>query len=1104
MLLMEKRLLLMLISLFCLLGGGMSFAQNTASGVVVSSENDEPLVGATIRVVGTKTGTVTDADGKYSVVMPAGSTKLEISYIGMVTKTITAGRNVKTALDLDESGLDDVVVVAYGTQKKTSLTGAIASVKSEDISLRPTSSVASALEGKVSGVQINSTYGAPGSDPSIRIRGIGTVNGSTSPLYVLDGVPFGGNVSDLNPADIESVSVLKDAASAALYGNRASNGVILITTKKGKMGRLNVNLDIKQGTYSRGIPEYDRVNAKQWMEVEYQNLMNHRMYTNKEDAATAAAYAGAHVVSDIALLNIFNKADDALFDSNGKMVSDASILPGYLDDLDWYDQAVRNGYRQEYNLSANGSTDKSDYRFSVGYLDENGYLKDSGFERLTGALAVNVQPKKWFKTGLSVNASHQKFTNTNGGSDASFTNVFMYCRNIAPIYPVHIHDVNTGEYILDSDGNKQYDPGYYTNADGVQVDTRNQYVDRHVMWENELNYDRTVRNTLNSTAYIDLYLPYGFTFTVKGNLNLRSNRNETYNSAVIGDGKGSEGRAKRDEYNYKNYTFQQQLAWRQEYGKHSIDALVGHENYAYKYNRLYGYKTKETIAGWGNLSNFTSITSLDGYDNTYRTESYLGRVRYGYDDRYNVEASFRRDGSSRFYKDSRWGNFWSIGANWNIYNEAFMKDVKWVNYLKLRADYGEVGNDAGAGYYASQALYTLEQNQNKGAIYLSQFPNTNLKWETGQSWGIGIESRLFNRLNFNIEYFDKRNKDLLFDVYLPLSSGATSSSSAESVVTRNIGTISNRGFEASFDVDVFRDKNWKINVGANITHVKNKVTKLPEQNKDGIIDGSKYIVEGKSRYEFYTYTWEGVDSKNGYSLYKFNDGDAQGNSYRFEKDGVQYGDWSQDANGNYIGTLLTSAQVNEFITVINGKPYSYSTNYAKREFHGSAMPKFYGSFNLNVSWRSLTLSTLFTYQLGGKVLDYNYSSMMSAGSSPSSFHKDILDAWTINDATAESAIWSGKVPLINYDVNTYYNATSSRYLTSARYLILKNINLSYKLPKVWVKKLDLEDVGLSLTCENLFTSTARKGMNPQQTFNGTQYNYLVTPRVFSFGLNVKF
>lgn len=1022
----------------------------------------------------------------------------------MVSKTIKAGHNVKTALDPDESGLQDVVVVAYGTQKKTSLTGAIESVKSEDIDLRPTSSVASALEGKVSGVQVNSTYGAPGTDPSIRIRGIGTVNGSTSPLYILDGVPYGGNVSDLNPADIESISVLKDAASAALYGNRASNGVIMITTKKGKSGKLNVNLDIKQGTYSRGIPEYDRVNAKQWMEVEYQNLMNHRMHTNGEDAATASAYAAAHVVSDIAFLNIFNKADDALFDANGKMVSDASILSGYSDDLDWYDQAVRNGYRQEYNLSANGSNEKSDYRFSVGYLDENGYLKNSGFERLTGAMAVNVKPTKWFKTGLSVNASHQKFNNTNGSGDDSYTNVFMYCRNIAPIYPVHLHDVTTGDYILDNNGNKQYDPGYYTNADGVQVDTRNQYPDRHVMWENELNSDKTTRNTVNSTAYIDIYLPYGFTFTVKGNLNLRNSRNETYNSAIIGDGKGSDGRAKREEYNYKNYTFQQQLAWRHEYGLHSIDALVGHENYAYKYNYLYGYKTNEIVAGWGNFSNFTSITSLDSYDNYYRTESYLGRVRYGYDDRYNVEASFRRDGSSRFAKESRWGNFWSIGANWNIYKEKFMKDVEWVNYLKLRADYGEVGNDAGAGYYASQALYTLDQNQNKGAIYLTQFPNSNLKWETGQSWGIGIESRLFNRLNFNIEYFDKRNKDLLFDVYLPLSSGATSSSSAESVVTQNIGTIANRGFEASFDVDVFRNKDWKINVGANITHVKNKVTKLPEQNKNGIIEGSKYIVEGKSRYEFYTYTWEGVDSKNGYSLYKFNDGDAQGNSYRFEKDGVQYGDWSQDASGKYKATLITDAQVNKFITIIDGKPYSYTTNYAKREFHGSAIPKFYGSFNINVAWKDLTLSTLFTYQIGGKVLDYNYSSLMSAGSSSSSFHKDILGAWTANDATTESAIWSGKVPLVNYDVSTDYNATSSRFLTSAGYLCLKNINLSYKLPKFLVKKLDLEDVGLSLTCENLFTKTARKGMNPQQTYDGTQYNYLVTPRVFSVGLNVKF
>ena len=1080
-----------------------AWAQTTASGVVISSEDGLPIAGASVKLLGTSKGVVTDVDGKYSISVPSVGSRLEISYVGMISRIVKSGQNVRTDLDLDAAGLEEVVVVAYGTQKKTSLTGAIQSVKSEAIEMRPTSSVTSALEGTVAGVQVNSTYGAPGSDPSIRIRGIGTVNGSSSPLYVLDGVPFGGNISDLNPADIESISVLKDAASAALYGNRASNGVILITSKKGKMGKLNVSLDIKQGTYSRGVPEYDRADARQWMELEWQNLRNSRMSSNGEDAATAAAYASKNVIDDIVYLNIFNKPNDGLFTENGKMVADASILPGYADDLDWYDFGVRAGYRQEYNINANGSNEKADYRFSAGYLDENGYLKDSGFERFSGSMAVNVRPVSWFKTGLQMNASHQNLKNTNGASDASYTNVFMYARNIAPVYPVHLHDVTTGEYILDKNGNKQFDPGSYIDEEGNIINTRNQYVDRHVFYENELNYDKTVRNTLNATAYIELNLPYGFNAIVKGNLNTRNSRNYTYNSAIIGDGKGSLGRAKREEYSYKNYTFQQQLTWAHEFGSHAVDALVGHENYSNEYNYLYGYKTNEIMPGWGNFTNFTSITSLDGSDYEYKTESYLGRVRYNYADLYNVEASIRRDGSSRFHKDSRWGTFWSIGANWIISNEQFMKDYKWIDYLKLRADYGEVGNDAGAGYYAYQALYAVEQNANKGALYLTQFPNKDLKWETGQSWGIAVEGRLFNRWNINLEYFDKRNKDLLFDVYLPLSAGGTTSSSAESVVTKNLGTISNRGFEISTDVDVYKDKDWRVNVGANLTYIKNKVVKLPEQNKDGIIDGTKYIVEGRSRYDFYVYTYEGVDSKNGYSLYKFNDGDAQGKSYRFELDGVKYGNWDVDEAGEYVATAITGSGL-ENVVVIDGKPYSYVTNYAKKEFHGSAIAPVYGSFNLGVTWKQLSLNALFTYQIGGKVIDYNYQSLMQAGSSPSSFHADALKSWTVEDATETSAIWSGDVPVLNYNLSSQVNASSSRWLTSASYICLKNLNIGYQLPKSLVNKVQLQGVSVNVTCENLFTKTARKGMNPQQTFNGTQYNYLVTPRVFSVGLNVKF
>lgn len=1087
----------------CLIMTVSAWAQTTVSGVVISSEDGLPIAGASVKVLGTSKGVVTDVNGKYSISVPSEGSRLEISYVGMISRIVKSGQNVRTELDIDAAGLEEVVVVAYGTQKKTSLTGAIQSVKSEAIEMRPTSSVTTALEGTVAGVQVNSTYGAPGTDPSIRIRGVGTVNGSSSPLYVLDGVPFGGNISDLNPADIESISVLKDAASAALYGNRASNGVILITSKKGKMGKLNVSLDIKQGTYSRGVPEYDRADARQWMELEWQNLRNSRISGNGEDAATAAAYASKNLIDEIVYLNIFNKPNDALFDANGKMAADASILPGYVDDLDWYDFGVRAGYRQEYNINANGSNDKADYRFSAGYLDENGYLKDSGFERFSGSVALNVRPVSWFKTGLQMNASHQNLTNTNGSSDASYTNVFMYARNIAPVYPVHLHDVTTGEYILDLFGNKQYDPGSYIDENGNVILTRNQYVDRHVFYENELNYDKTVRNTMNATAYIELNLPYGFNAIVKGNLNTRNSRNYTYNSAIIGDGKGSLGRSKREEYSYKNYTFQQQLTWAGEFGNHAVDALIGHENYSNEYNYLYGYKTNEIMPGWGNFTNFTSITSLDGSDYEYKTESYLGRVRYNYADRYNVEASIRRDGSSRFHKDSRWGTFWSLGANWIISNEEFMKEYKFVNYLKLRADYGEVGNDAGAGYYAYQALYTMEQNANKGALYLTQFPSKNLKWETGQSWGIGVEARLFNRWNLSMEYFDKRNKDLLFDVYLPLSSGATTSGSAESVVTKNLGTIVNRGFEVSTDVDVYKDKDWRVNVGANLTFIKNKVTKLPEQNKDGIIDGTKYIMEGRSRYDFYIYTYEGVDSKNGYSLYKFNDGDAQGNSYRFELDGVKYGNWEVDKTGEYVAKEIKGADLQN-VVVIDGVPYSYVSNYAKKEFHGSAIAPVYGSFNFGVTWKQLTLNALFTYQIGGKVIDYNYQSLMQAGSTPSSFHIDALKSWTVEDATETSAIWSGDVPVLDYNISSQVNTTSSRWLTSASYICLKNLNIGYQLPKSLVNKVQLQGVSVNVACENLFTKTARKGMNPQQTFTGVQYNYLVTPRVFSVGLNVKF
>ena len=1087
---MERKLSVMLIAVFCLLFGGKALAQSTVSGTVFSSEDDSPIIGASIKIQGTKMGAATDIDGKFRLENVKKGATLVVTYIGMQTKTVKAGENMKIYMTSDSKSLDEVVVqVAYGAAKKSTLTGAVTQVDSKQIEVRPVSSVTSALEGTTSGVQINSTYGQPGEEPSIRIRGFGTVNGSATPLYVLDGVPFGGNISDLNSNDIESITVLKDAASCALYGNRASNGVILITTKRGKGEKMAFNLKVNQGTYSRGIKEYKVLNAKEFMETSWLNLRNSRISAG-DDQATANAYASKNLINDELYLNIYNKADDQLFDANGKLVSDAQILDGYADDLDWYDNAIRDGYRQEYNFSGSQASAKSDYYFSVGYLNEKGYVTNSDFDRLTGRAAMNFRPKKWLNTGFTISGSHQKSNITNGNSSASYTNAFMFCRDIAPIYPVHLHNAD-GSYQLDSFGSKQYDSGSYTDENGNPVLTRNQYQDRHVIWENELNENKSFRNTIQSSAYMDLKFLNDFTFTVKGELNVRNNENRTYNSALIGDGKGNNGRTSRSIYRYKNYTFQQQLNWNHTFGNHTVGVLLGHENYSYFYDYTYIYKTNQTFAGQDNLDNFTNLTNGSGYSNRYRTESYLGRVRYDYQEKYNVEASFRRDGSSRFAKESRWGNFGSIGASWVVTKEDFMKPITWVNNLKLRADYGLVGNDAGAGYYSYMALYASKQNHNKGAYYLSQLANTKLKWETGASFGIGVDARLFNRWNISAEYFDKRNKDLLFNVYLPLSAGATSSSSAEATITENMGTISNRGFEINTDVDIFKNKDWTVNLSANASFIKNKIVELPEQDKDGIISGIYKIAEGKSRYEFFTYTYVGVDQMTGNSLYKAN----LENYHVTTADGQTVG----NADGN---------DISKYVTQIGNEYYVNNTSYALKEYHGSAIPKVYGSFAPSVRYKDLSLSLMFTYSIGGKVYDAVYSSLMSTGTSPSNYHKDILKSWSeIPSGMTEDSqdrIWYGGIPQINSSMTSTNNATSSRWLTDASYLVLKNINMSYSLPKAWVNALTLESIRLNLSCENAFTCTKRRGMNPQQSFNGYQYNYLVTPRVFTIGVDVKF
>jgi TonB-linked SusC/RagA family outer membrane protein len=1065
---------LLLSALVFLLAVTVTRAQQAVKGKI-TDEKGAPIPGATISVKGTSVGTYTDSEGNFSFTLPSNTKVLLISAVGYGEKQITVNKESVFSISLSHEGksMDEVVVVAYGTQKKESITGAVTSVTAAALEKRPLTNAVSALEGSAAGIQVNNTVGQPGSSPTIRIRGFSSVNYSNDPLYVIDGVPFAGNVADINPNDIESISVLKDAASSALYGSRASNGVIIMTTKKGsKNNATSLNFTMNQGFYDKGINEYEKMGPNDFMQTMWTGYKNSLRTSNAPVYSTdalAAAKATSSLISDVLKLNIYNQPDNALFDANGKLVDGAQIKPMFAEDLDWNKNFERVGRRQDYNLTGRSGSEKNSLYFSMGYLNEKGYTDYSDFKRFSGRINADLTATKFLKYGFNIAGTHQVSNNTPAGSGnaTAFTNPIFYARTIAPIYPVHLHNTATGDYVLDALGNRQYDDGSLS---------RKQYAGRHAIWENELNKDQFFRNTLMGQAWATVTFLKHFAFNIVGDINSRTDDEQVYNNAIIGDGAGS-GRANRINYRYLNYTARQTLSWSQTFnGLHNVELMAGHENFNYEYNTLSGYKTNEIIPGGVQLVNFTSITSLTDNKDVYRTEGYFTRGRYNYADKYFLDASFRRDASSKFYNNP-WGNFFSVGGSWTITKEKFFDQfTKQVNFLKLRASYGEVGNDGGTGtlsYYAGKDLYELNQNGNLGAVYRSQIGNKDLVWERSASAGVALEGRIFNRANFTVEYFDKQSKNLIFNYNLPLSAGPTSTTAAESVIIQNIGSVSNKGWEFTFDVDVVRTKDFTFNFGANATWLKNVVKKLPEANrKNGIINGTKKIAEGHSIYDYWLPQYVGVDQMTGNALYK-------------------------------ADTVTIPAA---YLVNINGTNYTTNGTYAERNWSGSAIPKVFGSFSTNFRYKNFTLGGLFTYGIGGKIYDNSYISLLTMSGTVNALHKDLLKAWNgvpkDITATSENRIDPNGTPVVDFARSQYTNYTSNRFLTDASYLVVKNINLTYKLPAELINKVLLRNVSVGVSAENLYTATKKVGMNPQQSFNGVTDNTFVTPRVVSFLLNV--
>lgn len=1092
------------------LAGASQMQARTISGTVIEAGTNEPCIGATVMPIGGGQGAATDIDGKFTINVPDNVKTAKVSYVGYKERVVTLSPGMRVELTSTTSNLDEVVVVAYGTATKESLTGSVSVVGAKEIEDRPVTSVTQALEGNAPGVQVNSTTSAPGSAPTIRIRGFGTFTGTSNPMYVVDGVPFDGSISDLNPADIESMTVLKDAASCALYGVRGSNGVILITTKRAKStGHAEVTLQVREGMYTRGLPEYDKVNTDQWMEMMFATAATNLMKVQPNSYPTrdlANAYQQESFVSgSLGGQNIYNLPGTELFDANGKLLG--HVLPGYLDDLDWWNAVHRTGFRQEYNLNIAAASDKYNLFASIGYLNEKGYLLKTDFERFNARFNVNFQPTTYFRGGVNVSASYQtQESNPNAGT-SNMVNPFT-TQFYAPIYPYYAH---YEQDVLGADGQILHPAGavIYDENGKPEWNMRGQNDNRNVAFELRKNFTEYNGLLVDANAFATAIIPYGFELTLRGNMSRNFSRGLQYQNNLLGDA-FPDGRLSTADSQYRYHTFLEQLNWAHRYGanqEHSVDVLLAHENSKY-------YSVDEGTSMSNQMEddyyandNFAKIVSNPtGSYSEARSESYLGRVRYNYDDRYFVEASIRRDGADRFAKDNRWGTFWSVGGSWIISKEAFMRNATCVDYLKFRVAYGSVGNYLSAPSLSWASMYGMTTSvSNTPMMVRSSLGNPNLTWEAQKTFDIGVEGSLFhNRLNAQIGYFDKTSDNLIFSLPGAPSTGYMIGSGSALHTPLNLGKLANRGWEISLNGVLVRNANIEWGLSLDMTFLKNKILSLPYNNRD-MNNGTQRLSVGRSIYEWYCPTWVGVDQMTGSSLYEFN------------KDEFQYqygaaGNYTQDELDKLWKTEVENATNDHSLVTINGKTYATKASYGTDRWHGTAVPTVYGSFGTTLAWKGIHLGILFTYSLGGKTMDSTYESLMSVNGFKSAYHKDALNAWIEVPAgmteTSPNRINPDGVPINCSGESQDNNFSDSRFLTSSSWLVFKNVNLSYDLPKNWAKALQMQNINVGFSADNLFTVAARKGLNPQQTYSGVQTGTsdgtFVTSRVFSFQLTCKF
>lgn len=1026
------------------------------TGTVTSAEDESPLPGVTVSVPGTTLGMISDVNGNYTITVPEGAETLRFSFVGMKTVEVplTSQTTYNVSMENDILGVDEVMVVAYGTAQKESFTGSAQVVDNTVLEKRPVSNVTKALEGQVSGVQATSGSGQPGEGASIVIRGFGSLNSSNSPLYVVDGVPFDGNLNSINPGDIESITILKDASAGALYGSRGANGVVVVTTKKAQAQELSVEFKASYGIAGRAIKPYKTLNTADFIEASFQGYKNDLIYKGGVDpvlagqAAVNAMKGGTGIFGANEMYNPYNMPVSELIDpATGKVNPSAKLLY----ESDWLGEVTNdNALRQEYQVYLSGGSENSKIYSSIAYLKDDGLLKTTGFERISGRIGAELTPTEWFSYGGNVNFAKTE-TNYLGADDTANSNVWYSAQFMAPIYPVYVQD-EQGNPVLSETGEKQFDYGK-TRPAGANPNWN------PVATLFEDSYD-TRDDNLSGRFHFDI-LGVGLNRDLEG-LTLTSNigfdyvnTNQTiYWNPDFGDGQSTNGFLDLLNVRDFSYTANELLRYERDFGDHSINILTGHEFYKLVSNNLEGAKTGFPYSGIKQLAPGSTTAGLTSYEDNYAIESFLSNLTYDYADKYYLSASYRTDGSSRFNKDYRWGQFWSVGASWRMSEETFMDPLVFLDNLTLKASYGKQGNDNILTYYGWQSLYNLDYaNANLNGALLSSLENTSIKWEENNNFNVGIEARLLDRVEFTLEYYQRRTVDMLMEKPLATSLGFDS-------YWANVGEMLNSGFEFSSQANIINSNNLIWNANMNLTTLKNEIVELDGET-DQIVNGALIQKVGHEINSYYTAQSAGVDITTGAQLYWVYDVDENGDP---------------------------------------GEPY-ISDDYQKatqsKKISGSRIPDFYGAFGSDFTiFKDFDFSFMTTFSVGGEIRDYVYIDLLNPTYIGTNYAANIERAWRVPGDVTD-------IPRIQNGTGFSRPLTDSQII-DASYLAIKNITLGYTLPKNILQSAGIESLRAYVSVDNVALFSHLDGMDPQYNFSGST-NYSYTPvRTSLLGIEVKF